>query len=281
MADPKPSLDSLPLKAHAASLNFHYGDFQALKKIDMPIYDKRVTALIGPSGCGKSTFLRCFNRMHDLYPGNRYEGEIRMYPDNLDILAPKIDPIEVRMRISMVFQKPNPFPKTIFENVAYGMRVRNVTKKALLEEKVEEALRGAAQERGLELPTVTEFSAIKGRGVQAKQDGKKVYMGGPRLLESLELKPDGEIEAFGKAARAQLGNHHRMGIADAVPHARLFERRGHGPDLALRSRKGRGDLGQPLRALRRQAKARVRGDAHMAAGGFCSHKVCMALAQYA
>ena len=144
MADPKPSLDSLPLKAHAASLNFHYGDFQALKKIDMPIYDKRVTALIGPSGCGKSTFLRCFNRMHDLYPGNRYEGEIRFFPDNTNLLSPDVDPIEVRMRIGMVFQKPNPFPKTIFENVAYGLRVRGENNKRALDDKVEQALRGAA-----------------------------------------------------------------------------------------------------------------------------------------
>ena len=144
MADPKPSLDSLPLKAHAASLNFHYGDFQALKKIDMPIYDKRVTALIGPSGCGKSTFLRCFNRMHDLYPGNRYEGEIRLHPDNVNLPDRAVDPIEVRMRLSMVFQKPNPFPKSIYENVIYGQRVRGVTKRSVLDDKVEEALTNAA-----------------------------------------------------------------------------------------------------------------------------------------
>jgi phosphate transport system ATP-binding protein len=144
MADLKPALESLPLKAHAAGLNFHYGDFKALKNIDMPIYDKRVTALIGPSGCGKSTFLRCFNRMHDLYPGNRYEGEIRLHPDNVNLLDRAVDPIEVRMRLSMVFQKPNPFPKSIFENVAYGLRVRGINQRAILEEKVEEALRSAA-----------------------------------------------------------------------------------------------------------------------------------------
>ena len=144
MAEPKPSLDTLPLKAHAASLNFHYGDFHALKKIDMPIYDKRVTALIGPSGCGKSTFLRCFNRMHDLYPGNRYEGEIRFHPDNTNLLAPEVDPIEVRMRVGMVFQKSNPFPKSIFENVAYGLRVRGENNRRVLDDKVEHALKGAA-----------------------------------------------------------------------------------------------------------------------------------------
>jgi phosphate transport system ATP-binding protein len=134
----------LSLKAEAKKLNFHYGTFHALKNIDMPIYERKVTALIGPSGCGKSTYLRCFNRMHDLYPGNRYDGEILLQPDNTNLLHPQVDPIEVRMRISMVFQKPNPFPKTIYENVAYGLRVRGVRGVKVLDEKVEQALRGAA-----------------------------------------------------------------------------------------------------------------------------------------
>ena len=131
-------------KAEAKNLSFYYGDFKALKNITLPIYENKVTALIGPSGCGKSTFLRCFNRMHDLYSGIRYDGQIRLYPDNLDILSSAVDPIEVRMRISMVFQKPNPFPKSIFENVAYGLRVRGENRRETLDEKVEEALRGAA-----------------------------------------------------------------------------------------------------------------------------------------
>jgi len=131
-------------KSESRDLNFYYGSFQALKKINMPIYEKKVTALIGPSGCGKSTFLRCFNRMHDLYPGNRYEGNIMLYPDNTNILNPDVDPIEVRMRISMVFQKPNPFPKSIYENVAYGLRVRGERKRTTIDDKVEAALRGAA-----------------------------------------------------------------------------------------------------------------------------------------
>ena len=131
-------------KSESRGLNFYYGAFQALKNISMPIYEKKVTALIGPSGCGKSTYLRCFNRMHDLYPGNRYEGNIILYPDNTNILNAEVDPIEVRMRISMVFQKPNPFPKSIYENVAYGLRVRGESKRSLLDEKVETALRGAA-----------------------------------------------------------------------------------------------------------------------------------------
>ncbi len=133
------------LKAQARNLNFYYGgSVQALKAINLDLAEKQVTALIGPSGCGKSTFLRCFNRMHDLYPNNRYEGEILIHPDNINILGPKVDPIEVRMRISMVFQKPNPFPKSIYENVAYGLRVRGVRKRSVVDDKVEEALRGAA-----------------------------------------------------------------------------------------------------------------------------------------
>ena len=136
--------DSNTLKAEAKALAFYYGDYQALRGISLPVHDRRITALIGPSGCGKSTFLRCFNRMHDLYPGNRYEGEILLYPDDVNILSPKVDPIEVRMRISMVFQKPNPFPKSIYENVAYGLKVRGVTKRSDLDGKVEQALRDAA-----------------------------------------------------------------------------------------------------------------------------------------
>ena len=133
-----------PLKAEARNLSFYYGAVKALKGINMPIHDKKVTALIGPSGCGKSTYLRSFNRMHDLYPGNRYEGEIRFFPDNTNLLSADVDPIEVRMRVGMVFQKPNPFPKSIFENVAYGLRVRGLSNKRLLDEKVEQALRSAA-----------------------------------------------------------------------------------------------------------------------------------------
>ncbi|MBK8066591.1 MAG: phosphate ABC transporter ATP-binding protein [Rhodanobacteraceae bacterium] len=140
----KPDLATLAKKAEARDLNFYYGQKQALKGINLPIYDKKVTALIGPSGCGKSTFLRCFNRMHDLYPGTRYEGEIRLHPDDVNLLAREVDPIEVRMRLAMVFQKPNPFPKSIFENVAYGLRIRGEKRRTVLMDRVEEALKGAA-----------------------------------------------------------------------------------------------------------------------------------------
>lgn len=134
----------LKIKAECRDLNFHYGAFQALKKINLSVYENQVTALIGPSGCGKSTLLRSFNRMHDLYPGNRYEGEILMHPDNTNLLAKDVDPIEVRMRISMVFQKPNPFPKSVYENVAYSLRVRGMRSKGELDDRVEQALKGAA-----------------------------------------------------------------------------------------------------------------------------------------
>jgi phosphate transport system ATP-binding protein len=139
-----PLLEGKRLKAQARDLHFYYGAFKSLKGISMGLEENKVTALIGPSGCGKSTFLRCFNRMHDLYPGNRYEGEIVLHPDNVNILAKEIDPIEVRMRIGMVFQKPNPFPKSIYENVAYGLRVRGMTSRSELDDRVEQALKGAA-----------------------------------------------------------------------------------------------------------------------------------------
>jgi phosphate transport system ATP-binding protein len=131
-------------KAKVRGLSFYYGAFQALHAVDLDLADRHVTALIGPSGCGKSTFLRCFNRMHDLYPNNRYEGEIVIEPGSIDILADDVDPIEVRMRVSMVFQKPNPFPKSVYENVAYGLRVRARRGRVQLDEKVEQALRSAA-----------------------------------------------------------------------------------------------------------------------------------------
>jgi phosphate transport system ATP-binding protein len=144
LEQPGPVPAPVVLKAEVRDLSFYYGSFQSLKRLSLPIYEQRVTALIGPSGCGKSTFLRCFNRIHDLYPGNRYEGSITLHPERIDILDQAIDPMDVRMRIGMVFQKPSPFPTTVFENVAYGLRLRGLRAKAALAEKVEQALRGAA-----------------------------------------------------------------------------------------------------------------------------------------
>ncbi|HID80068.1 MAG TPA: phosphate ABC transporter ATP-binding protein PstB [Aquifex aeolicus] len=133
-----------PLKLEVNNLNFYYNGFHALKNINLPVAQNKVTALIGPSGCGKTTLLRCFNRMHDLYPGNRYEGEIILQPDGVNILSDNIDLIELRSRIGMVFQKPTPFPMSIFDNVAFGLRLKGIKDKSELEVRVEEALRKAA-----------------------------------------------------------------------------------------------------------------------------------------
>lgn len=122
--------------------SFYYGAMRAVAKVSLPIYKNRITALIGPSGCGKSTVLRGINRMLELTPGARVEGEI-IYR-GMNLYAEKIDPVEVRRRIGMVFQKPNPFPKSIFDNVAYGPRLLGVKKKGALDEIVERSLRGAA-----------------------------------------------------------------------------------------------------------------------------------------
>src|SRR5688572_33313075 len=108
-------LTELIAKSEVRNLSFYYGDYRALNGINMPVHEHRVTALIGPSGCGKSTFLRCFNRMHDLYPGNRYEGEILLQPDNANLLASGAHPIELHMRRGMVLETPDPFPKRLAE----------------------------------------------------------------------------------------------------------------------------------------------------------------------
>jgi phosphate transport system ATP-binding protein len=142
--EPRGLRPGAPLKADVKGLSFYYGKFKALKSVSLPVALNQVTALIGPSGCGKSTLLRCFNRMHDLYPNNRYEGEITLLPEDVNLVGPRVDPLEVRLRISMVFQKPNPFPKSIYENVAYGLRVRGVRRRPVLDEKVEQALTRAA-----------------------------------------------------------------------------------------------------------------------------------------
>jgi phosphate transport system ATP-binding protein len=133
------------LRSQVKNLSFSYNpkDKVVLKNVSLPIFDKKVTALIGPSGCGKTTLLRCFNRMHDLYNEVSYDGEILLYPESKNILSRDVDPMEVRMRIGMVFQKPNPFPKTIYENVAYGLRVRGIKKKSYMDEKIEHSLQQA------------------------------------------------------------------------------------------------------------------------------------------
>ena len=123
-------------------LKLRYGDKEALHGIDLVIPQKRVTAFIGPSGCGKSTLLRCFNRMNDLVDGCKIEGQILL--ENQNIYQRNVDVADLRRRVGMVFQKPNPFPKSIYENVAYGLRIQGINKKRVLDETVEWALKSAA-----------------------------------------------------------------------------------------------------------------------------------------
>ncbi len=129
-------------KVSVRDVNFYYGDYKALKSISLPIYDKKVTALIGPSGCGKSTLLRIFNRMYDLYPKQRAEGEILFEGQNL--LDPKQDLNLLRARIGMVFQKPTPFPMSIYDNIAFGIRLYEKVPKSELDDRVETALKRGA-----------------------------------------------------------------------------------------------------------------------------------------
>lgn len=129
-------------KIEAKNVDFYYGSFHALKNISIDIPSNEVVAFIGPSGCGKSTFLRLFNRMNDLIPGTRLEGKIII--DGHDIYAPSINVDVLRKNVGMVFQRPNPFPKSIYENVAYGLRVNGINDKAFIQERVETALKGAA-----------------------------------------------------------------------------------------------------------------------------------------
>ena len=134
--------DNSPVKMHAEHVDFFYGPSQALYDVSLVFPEKKVTALIGPSGCGKSTFLRCLNRMNDLIPGTRTEGLIDL--DGEDINAPGYDIVNLRRRVGMVFQKPTPFPKSIYENVAYGLRVNGERNETFIADKVEESLRRAA-----------------------------------------------------------------------------------------------------------------------------------------
>ena len=126
----------------AKNVNFFYGEFQALKNINLQVEKNNVVAFIGPSGCGKSTFLRLLNRMNDLIDGTRLEGEILF--EGKDIYRKDVKVDELRKKVGMVFQRPNPFPKSIFENVAYGLRVNGIKDKTYIENRVEQSLRGAA-----------------------------------------------------------------------------------------------------------------------------------------
>ena len=125
-----------------SSLSVYYGAFRAVRDVDLKVQRNEITAFIGPSGCGKSTVLRCFNRMNDLIPSARIEGGVRYH--GVDLYDPQVNAVEVRRRIGMVFQKANPFPKSIYDNVAYGPRLSGVKKKSELDAAVEKSLRGAA-----------------------------------------------------------------------------------------------------------------------------------------
>ena len=141
---PRQPLQSMPSDAclRVEQFSLHYGSVQALKNVNLSVPRNQVTALIGPSGCGKSTLLRCFNRMNDLIDDVRVEGEVWL--DDLKIYAMTTDVSMLRRRVGMVFQKPNPFPKSVYENVAYGLRIQGVKDREVLDEAVEKALRGAA-----------------------------------------------------------------------------------------------------------------------------------------
>jgi phosphate transport system ATP-binding protein len=130
------------VKFEVRHLNFYYGEAQALKDVNLTLPDRRITAFIGPSGCGKSTLLRVFNRMYALYPGHRATGDVEL--DGEDILAPSVDVAALRFRVGMVFQKPTPFPMSIFDNVAFGLRLARRISHSELTDRVEEALRVAA-----------------------------------------------------------------------------------------------------------------------------------------
>ncbi len=133
---------TLTVKMETKELSVFYKSFQAIHAVSMPMYENKVTAIIGPSGCGKSTFLRALNRMNDLVPGSRVTGEVIL--DGGNIYDQGKDVVEVRRRVGMVFQRPNPFPMSIYDNVAFGPRLYGLRKKALLDELVEKSLRGAA-----------------------------------------------------------------------------------------------------------------------------------------
>jgi phosphate transport system ATP-binding protein len=124
------------------NMNFFYGDFKALEDINIDFEERQVTALIGPSGCGKSTYLRSLNRMNDIIPGTRVEGQVLL--DEKPIYGPNVDVVEIRKRVGMVFQKPNPFPKTIFNDVAYGLRIKGIKNRSELQDRVEGSLKSAA-----------------------------------------------------------------------------------------------------------------------------------------
>ncbi len=141
-APERPAADDLPIVFEVRDLSAYYGDFRAVRDVSLDVRENEITAFIGPSGCGKTTVLRCFNRMNDLILGARAEGTLNYH--GVPLYGPGVDPVEVRRRIGMVFQKPNPFPKSMYDNVAYGPRLFGTRKRAQLDEVVEASLQKAA-----------------------------------------------------------------------------------------------------------------------------------------
>jgi len=146
-ASPRPEAANAPEAApppviEVRGLSLKYGDFSALKNVNLDVRPREITALIGPSGCGKSSFLRCLNRMNDIIPEAKVTGEVRL--DGVDIYAPRTDVVRLRKRVGMVFQRPNPFPKSVYDNIAYGPRIHGVRSRRALDEIVEHSLRRAA-----------------------------------------------------------------------------------------------------------------------------------------
>jgi len=136
----KVTSDGFPVKVKVKDLNFYYGEIRALKDVTVDLKERQITALIGPSGCGKSTFLRTLNRMNETIAGTRVEGQVLL--DGEDIYSPQVDEVEIRRRVGMVFQRPNPFPQSVYDNVAFGPRVLGLDKKLNLDDLVERSLRG-------------------------------------------------------------------------------------------------------------------------------------------
>ena len=218
--------------SRSSDVSVYYGDYEAVRGVDLQVGHNEITAMIGPSGCGKSTVLRCFNRMNDLVPGARVKGKITYHGQ--DLYADDVDPIEVRRRIGMVFQKPNPFPKSIYDNVAYGPRVNGI-KKGNMDDMVEEALTGAALWDEVKDKLKESAPGPLRRPAAAalhRPHDRGAARGDPHGRAVLGARPDRHRPDRGPDARpgARVHDHHRhaqhaAGRAGLRPHRVLHRRR--------------------------------------------------------